>query len=128
MIDAQNYLPLAKAFLYLDSDAVVTCNYSLSDIASFMRQDLRWDIKLKPFAVNQDGPGWACKNTLKKGYTYCLNSGVVFWYRSVISTRILEYWWNSAGVDQCEKRFPTVANLNCLAGAIFQISFYFKVA
>ena len=79
MIRAHDLLPKAKAFLYLDSDAVMTTNYSLSDIVGFVRKELKWDMTQQPMAFNQDGPGWACKHTMKYSYPYCLNSGTLFW-------------------------------------------------
>ena len=69
-----------QAFLYLDSDAVMTTNYSLSDIVGFVRRELKWDMMRQPMAFNQDGPGWACKHTMKYSYPYCLNSGTLFWW------------------------------------------------
>jgi len=57
MIDAQILLPSARAFLYLDSDVIMTCNHSLSEILAFIREDLKWDYRTRPVAVNQDGPG-----------------------------------------------------------------------
>jgi len=79
MISAHELLPKAKAFLYLDSDAVLTSNYSLSDIVGFVRRELNWDMVAQPMAFNQDGPGWACKHTMEHSYPYCLNSGTLFW-------------------------------------------------
>ena len=98
MIRAHDLLPKAKAFVYLDSDAVMTSNYSLSDILGFIRKELKWDMSAMPLAMNQDGPGWACKNTVYKlkAYPYCLNSGTLFWVRSDVSYSILVDWWVSA--------------------------------
>jgi hypothetical protein len=109
MMKASSLLPRAKAFVYMDSDAVVTSNHSLADIVGYMRQDLSWDLHEQPVAFNQDGPGlmtpahasttpfpsfltapsvyhnvprlagWSCKYTMELGYNYCLNSGTVFW-------------------------------------------------
>ena len=33
-----------RAFVYLDSDAIVTTNYSLTDVIGYMRQELSWNI------------------------------------------------------------------------------------
>lgn len=96
MIRAHDLLPKAKAFLYLDSDAVMTSNYSLAVIIGFVRRELQWDMTLQPMAFNQDGPGWACKHTMKYSYPYCLNSGTLFWVRSETSMNILKAWWASA--------------------------------
>jgi hypothetical protein len=92
---------LIKAVLFLDSDAVITIdgNYSLSRVVEFMQRDLRWSASTRPFAVNQDGPGWACKATMKRGFGQCLNSGTVLWFRSQTATDILRYWWGLAGAD-----------------------------
>ena len=79
MIEVHEILPKAKAFLYIDSDAVITSNYSLSDIIGFIRKEIQWDMLKQPMALNQDGPGWACKHTMKYSYPYCLNSGTLFW-------------------------------------------------
>jgi hypothetical protein len=98
MLHAQRHLPSAKAFIYLDSDAVITTqlNYTLTDVLAYMRQDLNWDINKQPIAFNQDGPGWACVNTLETTrFDFCLNSGTVFWRRSFISQRVLADWWDT---------------------------------
>ena len=33
-----------KAYVYLDSDAIVSTNYSLTDVIGYMRQELSWDL------------------------------------------------------------------------------------
>lgn len=53
MVAAAQLLPSAKAFVYLDTDAVVTANYSLTDIIGYMRVHLKWDLKKMPVAFNQ---------------------------------------------------------------------------
>jgi hypothetical protein len=106
MIKANEILPEAKAFLYLDSDALMTVNYSLVDVIGFIRRDLKWDVRQRPLAFNQDGPGWACKFTMQHAYPYCLNSGTVFWTRSDLSLSILQHWWNSAGDPYNRGKFP----------------------
>lgn len=102
MLLAQEHLPTAKAFLYLDSDAVVTTDldYSLTDVLAYARQDLGWDTVKQPVAFNQDGPGWACTNTLATTtYDFCLNSGTVFWRRGFVAQRILADWWAFGAMD-----------------------------
>jgi len=106
MLYAQHHLPSAKAFIYLDSDAVITTqkDYSMTDVLSYIRQDLKWDTIKQPIAFNQDGPGWACTNVLATTtYDFCLNSGTVFWRRSFISQRILYDWWISSGLSYKDK-------------------------
>lgn len=105
MRDAMNIMPLAKAFIYLDSDAVVTTNYSMTVVLGYIRKYLKWDYNQQPVAFNQDGPGWACKSALLKGLPLCLNSGTLFWVRSIKSEQILEDWWNSAGDSYKESLF-----------------------
>jgi len=98
-----------KAFLFMDSDALITVrNYSMTTVLNFLQQDLGWDMIHQPFAFNQDGPGWACKFTtsLRIGYQLCLNSGTVFWRRNALSTAILTDWWRSAGAPYTSNRFP----------------------
>jgi hypothetical protein len=87
-----------RAVLFIDSDAVVSLkfNHSLSSAINYMKRNLNWDIKRKPIAFNQDGPGWACKSALKRGYSLCLNSGTVLWFKSTLATEILNFWWASA--------------------------------
>ena len=87
MLRAQRHLPHAKAFLYMDSDAVVTTqgNHSMTDVLAYIRQTLHWDVRQQPIAFNQDGPGWACSNVVSTtGYDFCFNSGTVFWRRSLV--------------------------------------------
>ena len=77
MIHANAMNTSARAFLFLDSDAIVTLsNYSLTTALGFMRHYLHWDLDKQPVAFNQDGPGWACKFAIDKvGYSRCFNSG-----------------------------------------------------
>jgi hypothetical protein len=107
MIKAKKYLPMAKAFLYLDSDIAITVsNHSLTDVMSFMRKSLNWDYNEMPMAFNQDGPGWACKHTIQDvGYPFCFNSGTVLWFRNVVSQKILTQWWNLAAQPYSESKF-----------------------
>ena len=109
MVRAFDLLPKAKAFVYLDSDAVMTTNYSLSDIIGFMRRELVWDFNERPIALNQDGPGWACKNTVEKlkAYEYCLNSGTLMWIRDDRSYNMLNDWWRSADDDYETSKFTS---------------------
>lgn len=98
----------AKAFLFLDTDVVITVNYSMTTVLGYMRQDLKWNTTEKPVALNQDGPGWSCKYTLNLGYSLCLNSGTVFWMRSQAATDILEDWWLSSGEQyKLRNKFPS---------------------
>ena len=90
-------LQTANAFLFLDSDVVITVNYSMTTVLNYIRRDLHWNTTERPVALNQDGPGWSCKSTLKLGYKVCLNSGAVFWMRSETSKAILQQWWISSG-------------------------------
>ena len=106
MVDVNSMLPSAKAFVYLDSDVVITSNYSMSDIIGYIRKDLRWDMAQKPIAFNQDGPGWACKHTMKHAYPFCFNSGALFWIKNEVSLDILRRWWESAGDSYSTSRFP----------------------
>lgn len=87
-----------KAVLFIDSDAIITLqfNHSLHTAINYARSTLKWDINRQPVALNQDGPGWACKNTLRRGYSLCLNSGTVLWFRSSLASEILQFWWQSA--------------------------------
>lgn len=107
MIEANDLLPKAKAFVYIDSDAVMTSNYSLSDVLGFMRRELRWDMAMQPIAFNQDGPGWSCKHTMKYSYPYCLNSGTLVWMRGEQSLRILRTWWESADDNYALSKFTS---------------------
>jgi hypothetical protein len=96
MVAATTLLPRAKAFVYLDSDAVMTSNHSLAEILGFIRRDLKWNMHQRPVAFNQDGPGWSCKNAMRLGYKYCLNSGTVFWLNTPEARNIIMQWWESA--------------------------------
>jgi len=86
------------AVLFMDSDAVISLNenYSMTTAINFIQKSINWTAAEKPIAFNQDGPGWSCKNALSRGYSLCLNSGTVLWFRSAASTEILNFWWQSA--------------------------------
>jgi hypothetical protein len=68
-------LPGIRAVLFLDSDSLITVNYSMSIVLAHMQRELNWNYTERPVAFNQDGPGWACKHAFKIGYKVCLNSG-----------------------------------------------------
>jgi hypothetical protein len=107
MIFADRFLDRSiKGVLFIDSDAVITVNYSMATVLAYIQQDLHWDINSHPVAFNQDGPGWSCKFSLKRGYDYCLNSGTVFWMRSPVATNILQTWWNSSRWAYGSNKFP----------------------
>lgn len=105
MLAAMELNPSAKAFLYMDSDALITLNYSMANTLTYMKQYLEWDWDEKPVAFNQDGPGWACKLSFKLGYKVCFNSGTVFWIRNAKSKEILEHWWWSSSFNASSTRF-----------------------
>ena len=86
----------------------------MTDIIGYIRNELKWDYNRKPIAFNQDGPGWSCKftMTMKKRYSYCLNSGTVFWINNIKSIEILESWWKSAGDPYSGSRFPLKWRVN----------------
>lgn len=107
MLYAHDNYPSIKVFLYLDSDAVMTVNYSLSSIVPFMIDYHHWDMRAMPIAFNQDGPGWSCKNALKNGASKCFNSGSVLWFRNDKARDILSSWWNSAGEPYDLSLFPS---------------------
>ena len=109
MLEVSKQISDTKAFLYIDSDTVITSNYSMTDILGYIRQELKWDYEKKPVAFNQDGPGWACKFTMsmKKKYSYCLNSGTVFWINNIKSIEIFETWWQSSSDPYDQSRFPS---------------------
>lgn len=115
----------AKAFLYLDSDVVITVksgNYSLTSLLGYMRADKRWDMVQRPVAFNQDGPGWSCKFTMQKvGYPRCLNSGAVFWRRGHVAERILSDWWHSAGEPYGRNKFPSKWRVKVLRQQLLQL-------
>jgi hypothetical protein len=106
MVHASDILPRAKAFVFLDSDAVVTSNHSLADIVAYMRHDLQWDLRTRPVAFNQDGPGWSCKHTMELGFNYCFNSGTVFWLNNDAGRNIVREWWNSCADPYESSVFP----------------------
>lgn len=108
MLEISKKISDTRAFLFLDSDSIITSNYSMTDIVGFIHRELKWDYHKKPFAMNQDGPGWACKftMTMKKKFSYCLNSGTVFWINNIKSIEILESWWKSALDPYEQSRFP----------------------
>lgn len=68
-------LPGVRAVLFVDSDSIITVNYSMTVVLAYIRRDLNWSLTERPVAFNQDGPGWACKNAIGVGYNVCLNSG-----------------------------------------------------
>ena len=82
-----------KAFIYLDSDAVIDkafFNISLNSILETVRVKLNWDVNQKPVLFNQDGPCWWCNLIRTVGYTMCLNAGTVVWVRHPVSTEVLQ--------------------------------------
>ena len=122
-----------KAFLLLDSDVVITVNYSMTTVINFMQRELKWDTSKRPVALNQDGPGWSCKFTMNLGYNVCLNSGTVFWMRSEAATAILQDWWMSAGDAYKEtNKFPSkwrtkvcISCMYCIYSIVqFQLSIF----
>lgn len=96
----------AKAFLFLDSDAIITVNSSLAKVFSYIKNYHGWDWDSKPIAFNQDGPGWSCKATLKHGYQKCFNSGSLFWIKSEVSSTILKQWWHTSIAPFDSTGFP----------------------
>lgn len=99
MIEATKKHPNIKLFLYMDSDAVVSMDYyhvSLVDMFVSLETLLGWRIDEKSLLFNQDGPCWWCNLIQKVGYTMCLNSGTVMWYRTYESLDLLEKWWHSS--------------------------------
>lgn len=107
MLDSNALLPKAKAILYIDSDAFISVNYSMTDALSYMKKDLHWDTSTKPVALNQDGPGWSCKNAMKLGFPVCLNSGTVFWVKGETSLKILQTWWDLAAEPYDRSKFTS---------------------
>ena len=105
MLAAMHHRPTAKAYLYIDSDALITLNYSMTTAISYIKSYLEWDWDQQPVAFNQDGPGWACKLSFKLGYNICFNSGTVLWINTPKSREILHYWWQSAGFNSSSTRF-----------------------
>lgn len=99
------YFPNYRAYLFLDSDAIITSNRSFTHTISYITTYLNWDWDLKPVAFNQDGPGWSCKHALGLGYHSCLNSGSIFWIKSVKASQIFEYWWNTSIYDLSSSKF-----------------------
>jgi hypothetical protein len=97
MIAADKYIQDSKMIIFLDSDALVTANYSMDVIISYIKKDLYWNWREKPVVFNQDGPGFACKHAIFVNYGICLNSGVVLWMKGDLSTKILNEWWDSSG-------------------------------
>jgi hypothetical protein len=103
---------LVKAFLFLDSDALVTVKYPMTTVLSYIQQKLQWNTTLSPVAFNQDGPGWSCKHTLQLGYNLCLNSGTVFWMKGDAAHTILQDWWMSSGEPYKQtNKFPSAWRL-----------------
>lgn len=108
MVEIHDLFPTARAYLYIDSDAIITTDYSMTNVIGYIQQDLHWNITQKPIAFNQDGPGWSCKYTMQLGYTYCLNSGTIFWYNLHDITRsIFSEWLNSASDSYDTSLFPS---------------------
>ena len=107
MVDSSAVLPTARAILYMDSDAFVTANYSMTDVLAYIRKDLKWNMTARPIALNQDGPGWACKNAMKLGYPYCLNSGTLFWLTGKTARTVLSTWWNLAAEPYDRSKFTS---------------------
>lgn len=87
-----------KAILYIDSDAMITVNHSMSTVISYIQHDLKWNSFEKPVAFNQDGPGFACKRAIGLGYRKCFNSGSVLWFRNPVATDLLRKWWMAGSV------------------------------
>ncbi|RYH30371.1 hypothetical protein EON65_05440 [archaeon] len=85
-----------KVVIFLDSDAIITTNHSMSAVLEYVSSFTGWNVSEHPVAFNQDGPGYACRHALKIGYNVCLNSGTVIWVKSKLSTTILAQWWNYA--------------------------------
>jgi hypothetical protein len=88
-----NPLSEVKAVVFLDSDALITVNSSMTAVVSYISKTLHWDVMSRPVAFNQDGPGYACKQAIGLGYKACLNSGTVLWFKNVISSQVLTAWW-----------------------------------
>eukprot|EP01036_Dinobryon_divergens_P027141 gene27141-35865_t len=44
----------------------------------------------------EEASGIQSRWTRKRGYSLCLNSGTVLWFKSALATEILDYWWASA--------------------------------
>lgn len=85
--------PDIKAFIYMDSDAVIDhqfFNVSLNGMLETVRTKLDWDVIEKPILFNQDGPCWWCSLVAKVGYNICLNAGTVVWLRHPTSSEILQ--------------------------------------
>jgi len=107
MLDANAMLPRARAILYIDSDAFITVNYSMTDVLSYIRRDLRWDMSAKPVALNQDGPGWSCTHAMSLGFPYCLNSGTIFWVKGPTSKAVLSTWWDLSAEPYDRSKFTS---------------------
>lgn len=85
--------PKIKAFVYMDSDAVIDksfFNMSLNAMLETVRTRLDWDVVEKPVLFNQDGPCWWCNLIEKAGYKTCLNAGTVVWMRHPTSAEVLQ--------------------------------------
>jgi len=100
MLQAQEDYPDARFFLYVDSDAVISKHFahlSLLHLVENFRHWLSWTMEEQPIIFNQDGPSWWCNLvTDTTNYTWCLNSGTVFWHRSHRATAVLKEWWTSS--------------------------------
>lgn len=97
MIQANDEFPDVKVFLYLDSDAVVSKHFAdkpLTILFEEIKSHLDWNPSIRPIIFNQDGPCWWCNLVAKVGYTMCLNSGTVLWWRDPYSEKILGDWWH----------------------------------
>jgi hypothetical protein len=93
MIQSTSDHPTVKAFIYMDSDAVIDksfFNTSLNEMLETTRVMLNWDVATKPILFNQDGPCWWCNLVSKAGYTMCLNAGTVVWLRHPTSSEVLQ--------------------------------------
>ena len=93
MIQSTYDHPTIRAFVYMDSDAVIDksfFNTSLNDMLETVREKLDWDVMQKPVLFNQDGPCWWCNLVSKVGYSMCLNAGTVVWLRHPTSSQVLQ--------------------------------------
>lgn len=93
MIQSTHDHPSIRAFVYMDSDAVIDkgfFNTSLNEMLETVREKLDWDVIQKPVLFNQDGPCWWCNLVSKVGYSMCLNAGTVVWLRHPTSSDVLQ--------------------------------------
>ena len=108
-VDHRYSFPDARFFLYVDSDAVISNHFahlSLVHLVENCRHWVNWTMEEQPIVFNQDGPSW-WRNlvTDTTNYTWCLNSGTVFWHRSHRATAVLKEWWTSS-TDPYETNYP----------------------